>query len=111
MPTMVSSIEFQDNVGSYLELSGKEPVVITRDDRPLYVLLDIDEYERLKSRDTRRAWYAHEVPDAWLTALDHAAGKEPSLLETLTPPPGIGLDFDWEPEAARIEGRVPKLDT
>ena len=39
--------------GRYFEESAKEPVFITRYNRPVRVLLDIHEYERLKKRDTR----------------------------------------------------------
>ena len=72
MPTTVPSTEFQNRAGLYLEQSGKAPVVITRHRRPVRVLIDIDEYDRLKACDTRRAYYAHEVPEKWLSALDKA---------------------------------------
>ena len=51
----VASTEFQARAGLYFEESGKEPVFITRYNRPARVLLDIAEYERLKRRDTREA--------------------------------------------------------
>ena len=51
----VASTEFQARAGLYFEESGKEPVFITRYNRPARVLLDIEEYERLKRRDTREA--------------------------------------------------------
>jgi len=59
----VTSTEFQNRVGQYLDESGKFDVFITRYDRPIRVLLDIDEYERLKSYDTRQALYPHELSD------------------------------------------------
>ena len=59
----ISSSEFQQRAGRYLDESGKAPVFITRYGRPARVLLDIDEYERLKSYDTRRALYPHELSD------------------------------------------------
>ena len=59
----ISSSEFQQGAGRYLDESGKAPIFITRYGRPARVLLDIDEYERLKSYDTRRALYPHELSD------------------------------------------------
>lgn len=51
MTTTVASTEFQNRAGVYFEQSGKAPVFITRHRRPIRVLLDIEEYERLKRRD------------------------------------------------------------
>ena len=59
----ISSSEFQQSAGRYLDESGKAPIFITRYNRPVRVLLDIDEYERLKSYDTRKALYPHELSD------------------------------------------------
>ena len=72
MATTVPSTEFQNRAGLYMDEAAKAPVFITRHRRPVRVLIDIDEYERLKACDTRRAYYAHEVPDEWLAALDKA---------------------------------------
>ena len=72
--TTVASTEFQSRAGLYMEKSGKEPVFITKHNRPVRVLLDIDEYERLKARDTRKAYYLQEIPnkEEWIEALDKA---------------------------------------
>lgn len=59
----VSSTEFQTRAGQYIDEAGKGPVFITKHRRPVRVLVDIDEYERLKEFDTRRALYPHELPD------------------------------------------------
>lgn len=59
----ITSTEFQTRAGQYLEESSKTPVFITRHKRPVRVLLDIDEYKRLKSIDTRLALYPHELSD------------------------------------------------
>ncbi|MET4131791.1 prevent-host-death family protein [Porphyrobacter sp. MBR-155] len=69
----VSATEFQTRAGLYIEQSGKAPVFITKHKRPARVLIDIDEYERLKSRDTRRAFATEELPEEWATALEAAA--------------------------------------
>ncbi|MGE4431608.1 MAG: type II toxin-antitoxin system Phd/YefM family antitoxin [Sphingobium sp.] len=68
----VSATEFQTRAGLYIEQSGKAPVFITKHKRPARVLIDIDEYERLKSRDTRRAFVTEELPEEWATALEAA---------------------------------------
>lgn len=68
----VAATDFKNRAGHYMEQSGKKPVIITRHSRPVRVLLDIDEYERLKAKDTRRAYFAHELPDAWVGALESA---------------------------------------
>ena len=62
MSTMtVSSTDFQNKAGVYIEESAKNPVFITKHARPARVLIDVDEYERLKKHDTREALYAHEL--------------------------------------------------
>ncbi|MEN9856362.1 MAG: hypothetical protein RLZZ157_1488 [Pseudomonadota bacterium] len=72
--TTVASTEFQTRAGLYMEKSGKAPVFITKHNRPVRVLINIDEYERLKAQDTRKAFYLHELPDQekWLEAIDSA---------------------------------------
>jgi prevent-host-death family protein len=51
----VTSTEFQNRAGLYLERAAKAPVFITRHGRPIRVLLDIDDYDRLKARDIEAA--------------------------------------------------------
>lgn len=65
----VSATEFQTRAGLYIEQSGKAPVFITKHRRPARVLIDIEEYERLKARDTRRAYAIESLPDEWVEAL------------------------------------------
>jgi prevent-host-death family protein len=48
----VTSSEFQTRAGQYLERGSK--VVVTRYDRPLKVVIDYQEFERLKELATRR---------------------------------------------------------
>ena len=57
----VSSTEFQTRAGAYIEQAAKLPVFVTKHRRPLRVLIDIEEYERLKRYDTRQALYPHEL--------------------------------------------------
>ncbi|HAN48297.1 MAG TPA: prevent-host-death protein [Nitrospira sp.] len=70
--TIVASTEFQTRAGLYIERAAKNPVFITKHSRPVRVLLDIEEYNRLKARDTRKAYYAHELPDEVVEALKNS---------------------------------------
>lgn len=47
----VTISELQRNIGDIQELVLKEPVTITRNGREKYILLSIEEYQRLKRRD------------------------------------------------------------
>ncbi len=44
----IPSTEFQNRAGAYIERSAKEPVFITKHNRPVRVLLDIEEYRKLR---------------------------------------------------------------
>ena len=61
--TSVTSTEFQARCGAYLDQAAKGPVFITRHRRLLRVLLDVEEYERLKGYDTRQSLYPHELDE------------------------------------------------
>ena len=80
----VASTEFQTRPGLYIERSAKNPVFITKHSRPVRVLLDIDEYERLKARDTRQAYYVEEAPAEVIAAIANAEyGPVDPALEAL----------------------------
>ena len=66
-----TSTEFQARAGRYLEQSAKTPIFITRYDRTVRVLIDIDEYERLKRYDTRKALYPYELSDDLKAEFEH----------------------------------------
>jgi prevent-host-death family protein len=74
----VPSTEFQNHAGRYIDDAGTGPVVITRHQRPVRVLLHIDEYERLKSYDTRKALYPHELPDDLKAELEQGYPGDPT---------------------------------
>lgn len=74
----VSATEFQNRAGKWLDEAGRGPVVITRHDRPLRVLIDIEEYERLRRYDTRQAFYPHELPDDLKAELDKGWQGDPT---------------------------------
>ena len=74
----VPSTEFQNRAGRYIDDAGTDPVVITRHNRPVRVLLHIDEYKRLKQYDTRQALYPHELSEELKTELDQGYQGEPT---------------------------------
>lgn len=81
----VSATEFQTRAGLYIEQAAKAPVFITKHRRPARVLIDIEEYNRLKARDTRRAYAVEDLPDVWVEALKSADyGEADPDLDALT---------------------------
>ena len=67
----VTTTEFYRNFGTYSDAAMREPVSITNHGRDSLVVLSADEYKRLKTMDSRRAYYAHDLLDA----LDDEIGK------------------------------------
>jgi len=60
----------------FSDVALAQPVVVTRNGRPRNVLLSVQEYERLKSRD-QLAFMAADTPDRFLADLEAtAAGGE-----------------------------------
>jgi PHD/YefM family antitoxin component YafN of YafNO toxin-antitoxin module len=49
----------------YSDLALAKPVVVTKNGRPRNVLLSVEEYERLKSRD-QQAFIAADTPERFL---------------------------------------------
>ena len=68
----VSSSEFLKSYGALSRRAQREPVTITNHGQDSLVLISAEEFQRLKSLDTRRAYYAHELPDEWVKALEAA---------------------------------------
>jgi prevent-host-death family protein len=71
----VSATQFQNQAGVYLK-RGSGTVVVTRYNRPLKVILDYEEFERLKAmasdRPTRKAMRVEFLPKDALDALRSA---------------------------------------
>ena len=55
MEEQVTSREFQTRAGRYLDAAGRHPVFITKHGRTERVVLDVEEYRRLKALDDERA--------------------------------------------------------
>ncbi len=64
----IPSTEFQSRAGAYIERSAKEPVFITKHNRPVRVLLDIEAYRKLQ-KTYREAMLVAELDDVDLHAL------------------------------------------
>jgi prevent-host-death family protein len=79
----VASTEFQNRAGLYIERAAKNPVFITKHSRPVRVLIDIEEYERLKARDTREAIVPSDLTDAELEHMRTAHGPRNAHLDHL----------------------------
>ena len=48
---MVTSAEFQKNIGLYQDMALTQPVTVTRNGRERTVVISAEEYHRLKKRD------------------------------------------------------------
>jgi prevent-host-death family protein len=68
----VSSSEFIKNYGALSRRALREPVTITNHGHDSLVLVAADQFERLQAQDTRRAYYAHELPEDLAEALEGA---------------------------------------
>ena len=79
----VASTEFQNRAGHYIEAAARRPVFITKHKRPARVLIDIEEYERLKARDTRQYLTPAELTSEELRALVSDHGPRNAHLDTL----------------------------
>jgi prevent-host-death family protein len=82
----ISAAEFQQSVGKFMDDAGRGPVVITKHKRPSRVLIDVEEYNRLKAFDLRKAFYAHEIPTEAIEALkatsyEHLDPSRDALME------------------------------
>lgn len=59
----ISADRFRSRLSDYLNEAEGIPVVVTRPNRSPWVILYLEEYERLKACDTRVAFYASELPE------------------------------------------------
>lgn len=66
----ITAAELQNHFGRYRDMAQKEPVSVTHHGRESIVVMSADEYKRLKALDTRRTYYAHELPADVLAELD-----------------------------------------
>jgi len=67
----VSSAELLSDFETVADRAASEPVTITRDGRDRWVLLSVEEYERLKRRD-RRVYAIEDLTPKQIAALERA---------------------------------------
>lgn len=68
-----STVELTQKIGDVTHLASREPVAITQHRKARFVLMSVEDYERLVSRgDTRQAWTAKNVPDDLIEELETA---------------------------------------
>jgi len=59
----------------YSDVALKRPVIVTKNGRPRNVLISVEEYDRLKSRD-QQAFLAEDAPEEFIADLKaYLAGK------------------------------------
>jgi len=73
--SVVTSAEFQRNLGVYQDKALAQPVTITKNGRERLVLLSVEEYQRLKRRD-RRVFRSADMTDEHLAAIERAQMSE-----------------------------------
>ncbi len=76
--TLVSSMDYQRNLGRYQDEALKHPVTITKNGRRRLVLMAVEEYDRLKRRDRRAVLTSELTPEeiAELAAAEYPSGFE-----------------------------------
>ena len=74
-PCTTTAGELVRKFSYYSEIAQGAPVVITKNGRPCGVLISIEEYERLKTRD-QRAFLAVDTPEQFLADIEALAAGE-----------------------------------
>lgn len=65
--------DLKQNTGDVLDAANREPVAITRHNKPRYVLMSLDAYNARFASDTRRAIAVDEMPDDHFRMIEKAA--------------------------------------
>lgn len=66
------STELKQNLGDVLAVANREPVAITRHNKPRFVLMSIEAYEARFPRDQRRSLRVEDMPDEHFEMLEAA---------------------------------------
>jgi prevent-host-death family protein len=74
-PCVTTAGELIRKFSHFSEIAQDAPVVITKDGHPRNVLISIEEYERLKTRD-QQAFLAADTPDEFLMEIEALASGE-----------------------------------
>lgn len=68
----ITSTVFQRDIGRTMSQAKRSPIVITNHGRDELVILEASEFERLKQLDERQTYYAWEMNQEQLEALENA---------------------------------------
>lgn len=71
----VRAAEFQKQFGKFREMALREPVSVTHHGRTSLVMISAQEYERLKSLDSRVSLHPADLPADAMEALDEELSK------------------------------------
>ena len=74
-PCVTTAGELVRKFSHYSDIALEAPVVITKNGRPRNVLISIEEYERLKTRD-QQAFLAADTPEQFLADIESLASDE-----------------------------------
>lgn len=74
----ITSSEFRQQAGRYLDEAAKAPIIITRHSRPSRVLIDFEEYERFRQYDTRETLHPEDLTGDLKEALDQGYQGDPA---------------------------------
>jgi prevent-host-death family protein len=73
-PVVAAATEVARQFSHYSDLALTRPVVVAKNGRPRNVILSIDEYNRLKSRD-QLAFKADDTPAHFLAEIERIAAE------------------------------------
>lgn len=66
------STDLKQTLGDVLNAANREPVAITRHNKPRYVLMSVEDYEQRIRKDERRAIATSDMPAEHLAMLEAA---------------------------------------
>ncbi|NKK79219.1 type II toxin-antitoxin system Phd/YefM family antitoxin [Rhizobium leguminosarum] len=65
--------DLNKQIGDVTDVASREPVILTRHNKPRFVLMSYEHYQRMRSGgDPRRAHYISEMPDEHAELFDEA---------------------------------------
>ncbi len=67
--------DLKQNTGDVLDAANREPVTITRHNKPRYVLMSVDAYKARFPNNPRQAIAVDEMPDDHLRMIEKAAAE------------------------------------
>ena len=74
-PCVTTAGELVRKFAHYSEIARLAPVVITKNGLPRHVLISVEEFERLRTRD-QQAFLAADTPDQFLSDLEALAADK-----------------------------------